>query len=604
MRKWLSSSNVRENPNQGSPALSMIGARIISITWLDSANLCRMHGGLFLFPLEYFGGLAQSRLDHSLEAGSLTLLLETTASTAACPICGAESNRVHSRYHRALADLPCFGKAVRLAILVRRFFCTDAQCPRRIFAERLLGFARPYSRTTDRLRHAHEAVGSALGGEPGSRLTARLAISSSPDTLLRRVKQFEGGSPSPPRFVGIDDWAWRKGQRYGTIVVDLERSDIIDLLPDRDATTVKKWLNDHPGVELISRDRSSAYAQAAADSAPNALQVADRWHLLKNLREAIERLFERRSDEVNEAVKAPAAATESPCNTPLPDAAHAVTAGEPSSPPQPIAEPTSESPQLQAQRARRRKRIDRFKQVHERHRRRHSARRIARELGMSFHTVQRYLRCKECPDWKPGRAWRSRWDAHREWIDARIAEGCTNAAELHRQLVTRDFRGSYNSVQRYVRKRLGVAGRKRERADAARPSAPPPPSPRQLSFEWVRRPEDRKPNEQRRIEAIRASSHELATALGLADEFADLIRKRSSKTLSDWLVNGEASSCQEIRRFAEGIRRDESAVLAAVTQQWSNGPVEGHINRLKTVKRQMYGRAGFVLLRARILCAA
>jgi hypothetical protein len=398
----------------GSPALSMIGARIVSITWLGSANLRRMHGGLFLFPLEFFGGPAQSRLDHYVDAGTLTLSLETTASTAPCPICGAESNRVHSRYHRALADLPCFGKAVRLAILVRRFFCTDAQCPRRIFAERLLGFARPYSRTTDRLRQAHEAVGAALGGEPGSRLTVRLAISTSPDTLLRRVKQFEGGSPSPPRFVGIDDWAWRKGQRYGTIVVDLERSDIIDLLPDRDATTVKKWLDDHPGVELISRDRSSTYAQAAADSAPNALQVADRWHLLKNLREAIERLFERQSDEVNEAVKAPAAATESPCSPALPDAPRAVTAGEPSSPPQPIAEPTAESPQLHAQRARRRKKIERFEQVHERHRRRHSARRIARELGMSFHTVQRYLRCKECPDWKPGRAWRSRWDAHRE----------------------------------------------------------------------------------------------------------------------------------------------------------------------------------------------
>ena len=272
-----------------------------------------MHGGSFLVPFEYFGGPAGSRLDHcSVEAGSLTLLLETTASTAACPICGAESNRVHSRYHRALADLPCFGKAVRLVITVRRFFCTEPQCPRRIFAERLLGFARPYSRTTDRLREAHEAIGSALGGEPGSRLTVRLAIATSPDTLLRRVKQLEGESPSPPRFVGIDDWAWRKGRRYGTIVVDLERGDVIDLLPDRDATTVKKWLDDHPGVELISRDRSSTYAQAATESASEALQVADRWHLLKNLREAIERLFERQSDEVDEAVKAPATAAESP----------------------------------------------------------------------------------------------------------------------------------------------------------------------------------------------------------------------------------------------------------------------------------------------------
>ena len=223
---------------------------------------------------------------------------------------------------------------------------------------------------------------------------------------------------------------------------------------------------------------------------------------------------------------------------------------------------------------------------------------------MSRNAVRHYLRVQRVSGLEAGAGMASRWDAHREWMDARLAEGCTNAADLHRQLVARGFRGSYYSVQRYVRMRLGLAGKKRKRAGAARPSAPPPPSPRQLSFEWVRRPEDRKPNEQRRIDAIRGSSNELATALGLADEFADLIRKRSSETLSDWLVKGEASSSPEIRRFAEGIRRDESAVLAAVTQRWSNGPVEGHINRLKTVKRQMYGRAGFVLLRARVLNAA
>jgi transposase len=557
-----------------------------------------------LHPLEILGNPIESRLDQCcIEPGLVTLALETTASAASCPICGAQSNRVHSRYHRTLDDLACFGRAVRLVLTVRRFFCAKAECPRRIFCERLLGFAGPYSRATDRLREAYEAISSALGGEPGSRLTVRLAIATSPDTLLRRVKQVKRGRPAPARSIGIDDWAWRKGRRYGTIVVDLERSDVIDLLPDRDATTVQKWLDEHPGVEVISRDRSSTYAQAAAESASDAVQVADRWHLLKNLREAIERLFERRSNEIGEAVKAPATATESLCSSVSTGVEHDLTAVE-LSPLQPAAEPTSESPRRQAEQARRRRRLERFARVHELHRQRYSARRIAREVGMSRNAVRRYLRCKECPDWNPGRAWSSRWDAHREWIDARITEGCTNAADLHRQLTLRDFRGSYCSVQRYMRMRLGVAGKKRERAGAARPSAAPVPSPRQLSFEWVRRPENRKPDEQRRIDVICSSSDELANALSLADEFAKLLRKRSSGTLSDWLAKGEASSCPEIRRFAEGIRRDESAVLAAVTQRWSNGPVEGHVNRLKTVKRQMYGRAGFDLLRARVLNAA
>ena len=265
-----------------------------------------------MLSLELLAAPAGSRLDHFfLNVDCLTVFLETTASTASCPLCGSLARRVHSRYTRRLADLPCFGRAVEVRITARRFFCTEPECPRRIFVERLPGFAAPYARTTSRLHNAHEAIGSALGGEPGSRLTVRLAIATSPDTLLRRVKQLEGESAAPPRFVGIDDWAWRKGRRYGTIVVDLERGDVIDLLPDRDATTVKKWLDEHPGVELISRDRSSSYAQAAAESAPKAQQVADRWHLLKNLREAIERLFERRTDKVSEAVKAPATAIES-----------------------------------------------------------------------------------------------------------------------------------------------------------------------------------------------------------------------------------------------------------------------------------------------------
>ena len=166
------------------------------------------------------------------------------------------------------------------------------------------------------------------------------------------------------------------------------------------------------------------------------------------------------------------------------------------------------------------------------------------------------------------------------------------------------FRGSYGSVRRYVTKRLAAAGKKRERINAAKAPFVPRPSAKQLSFEWVRRPEKRKPSEQARLNAIHAGSQELTAALDLADEFADLIRKRSRGTLSDWLTRGEASTNPEMRRFAEGIRRDESAVSAAVTETWSNGPVEGHVNRLKMIKRHMFGRAGIVLLKARVVRAA
>jgi len=580
-----------------------------------------------LVPLELFAAPSESRfVACALGVDSFTVHLAITTPMAACPRCGSEARNVHSRYSRQLADLPCFGRAVQLRVTIRRFSCPQPECPRLIFAERLPGFAEPHARTTSRLRQAHEAIGYALGGEAGARLTKSLAMATSPDTLLRRAKQLKDGSSPAPRFVGIDDWAWCKGQRYGTIVVDLERGDVVDLLPDREAETVKTWLNEHPGVELVSRDRWSAYAQASAEADAKPQQVADRWHLLKNLREAIERLFERQSQVIGEALRAaetsmqracspvvsetaevPPTAEPSPAGPPSEPGARTVEPGPPEpaepSPPAPPSEPASVSSRLQVQGAKRRRRVERFEEVHQRHRQGQSERRIARELGMSRKTVRRYLRRRSCPDRIPGRPRRSTVDAHREWIDARLAEGLTNVVELHRRLIEQGFRGSYGSVWRYVSKRLGAAGKRGERLNAASPPVPPPPSAKQLSFEWVRRPEKRKPAEQARPDAIRGGNDELKAALDLADEFAELVRKRSPGTLSDWLVRGEACLNPELRRFAEGIRRDEAAVQAAVTQPWSNGPVEGHVNRLKTVKRQMYGRAGFILLRARVVRA-
>jgi transposase len=557
-----------------------------------------------VLPLELLGAPAGSCLVRAcLDVEQLTVHLAITAPTAACPACGSDARRVRGRYTRRLDDLPCLGRRVRLQVVVRRFVCPQPDCPRRIFAERLPGFAAPRARTTDRLRQTQTDIGSSLGGEAGSRLATRMAIPTSPDTLLRRVKQLKDKPAGPLRVVGIDDWAWRKGRRYGTIVVDLERSHVIDLLPDRDAETVAAWLKAHPGVAVVSRDRSSTYALAATEGASGAAQVADRWHLLKNLREAVEQVLERHSAAINAALKAREAPPGPDRDPTAPQADAAVPAAE-SPPPGPPVEPVPESPRLQAKRAKRRELVERFERVHELHQRGHPAARIARELHLSRRSVFRYLRRETCPAWHLRGSRRSRLDGYREWIDARIAEGFVNAAALHRQLTGRGFRGSYGSVYAFVTKRLGAAGKKRDRRNAAEPPVPAPPSARQLSFEWARRAEKRKPPEQARLDAVRGLSDELTAALDLADAFADLIRKQSTGTLSEWLTRGEASCDPDLRRFAEGIRREEAAVQAAVTQRWSNGPVEGHVNRLKAIKRQMYGRAGFVLLRARVLNAA
>jgi transposase len=553
---------------------------------------------LLLLPL--LRAPAGSRLVRTdFDGMTLTLGIATTHPNVSCPLCGGQSQRVHSHYTRQLAEEPAFGHRVRLQMSVRRFLCPDSGCPRRIFVEPLGDLAARHARTTTRLAQAQLAIGLALGGEAGARLGEKTAMPTSADTLLRRVKQ-AGAPPSPtPRFVGIDDWAWCKGQSYGTIVVDLETSEVIDLLPDRDAATVKAWLAAHPGIELVSRDRSASYAQAATEAASKAQQVADRWHLLKNVREAVERLLERHLPIITEALK-PADPDPKTVDAPASGEPEAVATIEPT-PPELPSPPAPVSSRHEAARAKRQRRVERFERVHELHRQGMPIRQIARELAMSRKAVRRYLNRQQCPDWRPGRATRSRMDEHREWIDARVAEGRINASELHGELVARGVRLSYATVRRYLTKRMGRAGQTRPRVNAAKPKPAPPPSPRQLSFDWIGRPEDREVEAQARLDKIRAASPDLAMALDLADEFTALIRKRSTGTLAEWLSRAEISPCPEVRNFAEGIRRDESAVNAAATMRWSNGPVEGHVNRLKTIKRQMYGRAGFSLLKARVV---
>jgi Transposase/zinc-finger of transposase IS204/IS1001/IS1096/IS1165 len=444
-----------------------------------------------------------SRLVHTdFDDDTLTLGIATTNPNASCPACGQETWRVHSQYSRRLAEEPVFGHQVRLQLSVRRFLCSGSGCRRRIFAEPLDGFAAKHARTTTRLAHTHLAIGSALGGEAGARLAEKTAVPTSPDTLLRRVKQAGARSSGAPKFVGIDDWAWCRGQRYGTIVVDLETNDVIDLLPDRDAATVKTWLEAHPSIELVSRDRASAYSKAASEGASDAQQVADRWHLLKNVREAIERVFERHLPVITEALKSAdpdpkGRADALPGSTP--DAATIVESTPQESP------STSVSPRHEAALAKRRRRVEQFERVHELRRQGTPIRQIARDLSMSRKAVRRYLRCEQCPDWRPGRARRSGMDSHREWIDARIAEGRINASELHRELAMKGVRLSYAAVRRYLTKRLGRAGKTRPRVNAAKTKPAPPPSAKQLSFDWVRRPENRTVDAQVRLEAIRSA---------------------------------------------------------------------------------------------------
>ncbi len=345
---------------------------------------------------------------------TITALAVATTPQASCPLCQAAAYRVQSRYVRLLADLPCCGQPVKWMIQVRRFWCDNPACSRKIFAERLPTCAPVYARRTRRQTETLREVAFAVGGKTGEALAHVLSMPVSHDTLLRLMRRSGLPTVTAPRVLGVDDFAWKRGRRYGSILIDQEAHKVIDLLPDREAETFAKWLEDHPGVEVISRDRAGNYADGARRGAPQAVQVADRFHLLLNLQTALVRFFERKQDCLKRLAQAQEHET-------IP--AQAPTPCELAAPPEP--KPlTQTAVQAQARRARRKERYEHVLHLHEQGA---SQVAIAALVGLDRDTVRRYLRAPGFPEIvRPGRH-KSKLDPYKDDLNLRLQAGQRNA---------------------------------------------------------------------------------------------------------------------------------------------------------------------------------
>ena len=512
--------------------------------------------------------------------GRVLITAAASSSAADCPACHHASHSLHSRYSRVLRDLPWQGSSVDLRLDVRRFRCRSRDCPRVTFAEALPLVCPRYGRQTNRLSETIRLIGYVLGGEAGARLSERLGMKTSPDTVLRRLKLGPSVPVQGAKAVGVDDWAWRKGQRYGTILVNLETHAPIDLLPDRSADSLAAWLESHPGEEVISRDRAGLYADGATRGAPQAIQVADRFHLLCNLTSAVERVLEQKRSALATAVPSPIAEP----SPPLVDST-------------PAAKPRCE----QISEERRQHRVDRYSEVVALSRNGMSQQEISRTLHMGRKTIRRFLRAGQFPERAKPHRKPPGVNAFQEYLTRRWTEGCHNATKLWHEIQDQGYAGGRSTLARFVFTLRTKGTKYFRRTMAPRQPKAKPPSPRQAAMLLARRPEKLQPDEQELLARLTACCPEIPTLYALTQGFAEVFRKQQEEALQDWLADARRTGLPEIGRFCDGLLRDGAAVIAAVTLPWSNGQVEGQIHRLKLVKRQMYGRAKFALLRRRVL---
>nr|WP_081433845.1 ISL3 family transposase [Beijerinckia indica] len=503
------------------------------------------------------------------------------SGTRSCPGCGVVSTRRHSWHVRHLQDLPIQGIPVTIALQLGRWRCRNESCSRKTFVEKI-STAFPFARRTARVGEIIRLFGHAAGGRVGARLLDRLAMPTSHNTVLRHLKRHASASKlkAPLRIAAIDDWSWRRGETYGTIIVDLERRTVVDVLPVRSVESTEHWLRQHPGIEIVSRDRCGLYAQAIRQGAPQAQQVTDRFHLLQNLREAIERQMERVSRFAGRSL--------------LPAGSDA----------------KREAPRQASREAR----LALFQNVHELHSAGMPITAIKDKTGLALHTLRQWVRLDDLPARRhPAPTARSP-ASFKDFLKQQWEAGNRCGRHLLHDLRHRGYTGSRSHLYHFI-----AEWRRLEPDESRNIKASPTPhtplaetkaidpvtgwqiSPKVAAVLCLKPTRLLTPRQALKVKALKQASPSFVTMRALAMRFRGLMRSKEPSKLEKWLEKVRHAAILPLQQFAKTLRRDLAAVRNAITQPWSSGQAEGQINRLKTLKRTMYGRAGNELLRARMM---
>jgi transposase len=532
----------------------------------------------------------------SIEAGKVTLSTRSRESRVRCPVCGSVSSRAHSRYLRTVSDLLWHGARVKLEIRARRFFCDEVSCERRIFCERLPEIA-PRARKTSRLEEALLAIALELGGRAGARLALELGIVAARDALLRRIKAAPLPEVGKVRVLGVDDFAFKKGSTYGTILVDLEGHRVVDLLPERSQESLVAWFEGHPDteVEVATRDRSNIYREGLAKGAPGAAHVADRWHLLHNLTLTLEEYLLQKRPILQKAA-APEVASEE-----KDDADFA------SGPIMPNRPRTHDRKIEEAARKRHERLVEQWRNIPRLYLAGADLRHICKRLGISARTVYRYKDLTEPPPRPAYKRKASVLDPYVPYLVRRWKEGCHNGKRLYREIREQGYANSEETCARFTAqlRRAEARGKPISSVPRARQGsvAGLSPTAKNVSALFMRHEENLDEQQEEYLKRLCEADEALADTRRLTQEFAEMVRRLEGEDLDGWLKDAEESRSTAMQSFAAGLRKDLDAVRAGLTEKWSNGPVEGFVHKLKLLKRQGYGRAGFELLRARMLAA-